>query len=71
MQFTKPDELSYRANDPFLVRLRELLRIHDMMFRRLLFEQPSNAVQLADLFRDIGETYIEIAGTLRKNEDEP
>lgn len=56
-------------NEPFHARLRELVSIHNAMFQRLLFERPSSARELADLFHDIGKTYLEISEGLRKNEN--
>ncbi|MGB8278897.1 MAG: hypothetical protein WCF20_13325 [Methylovirgula sp.] len=57
-------------NEILSVRLREIVGIHNVMFQRLLFEQPVMAVLLAELFRDVGETYLEISESLRKDEKE-
>lgn len=57
---TSMDEIFYR-------RLRELVRVHDLMFQRLLFERPMDAVVLADLFRDVGKTCLKIAEAMHKN----
>lgn len=50
-------------------RLRDLITIHNAMFRRLLFEQPLTAAELADLFRDVGKTYLELSEALHVEND--
>lgn len=50
----------YRAH------LREVVAIHRAMFEKLLFEQDALVdANLAELFQDIGKTYLRIAEGIR------
>jgi hypothetical protein len=41
--------------------LRQIVTIHIAMFQKLLFEDEELALELADLFEDVGNSYIGIS----------
>ena len=48
--------------DFFRSHLMEVVSIHRVMFEKLLFEEDSAvSPALAELFRDVGETYLKIS----------
>jgi hypothetical protein len=48
--------------DFFRSHLKQVVSIHRAMFEKLLFEEDSDVgPELADLFRDAGKTYLQIA----------
>jgi len=52
----------YRAH------LQEVVAIHRAMFQKLLFEEASPVdADLAELFQDVGKTYLKIADGIRKS----
>jgi hypothetical protein len=55
------------ALDLLLQHLRQVVAIHHAMFDKLLFDQVPSARELAELFEDAGNTYLQIAEQL--NED--
>lgn len=62
-----PEKRSH-VDESILRELRELVSVHNVALQRLLFEQPASMRVLAELFRDIGNTYIRVCNTLRKIE---
>lgn len=48
-------------------RLVEVVRIHGVALERLLFDQTAIDPTVADLLRDIGETYLEFSEALYRN----
>jgi hypothetical protein len=48
--------------DFFRTNLKQTVSIHRAQFEKLLFEEDSDVgPELADLFRDAGKTYLQIA----------
>jgi hypothetical protein len=48
--------------DFYRLHLRQVVTIHQAMFQKLLFEEDSAiGLDLADLFQDIGKTYLQIS----------
>jgi hypothetical protein len=48
--------------DFFRSHLKQVVSIHRAMFEKLLFEEDSDVgPELADLFRDAGKNYLQIA----------
>jgi hypothetical protein len=48
--------------DFFRDHLKEMVTIHQAMFEKLLFEEDSAVGQdLAELFKDVGKTYVQIS----------
>jgi len=48
--------------DFFRSQLKEVVSIHHVMFEKLLFEEDRDVgPELAELFEDIGKTYLQIA----------
>jgi hypothetical protein len=48
--------------DFFRAHLKQVVSIHRIMFERLLFEEDSDvSPELAELFEDVGKTYLQIA----------
>jgi hypothetical protein len=41
--------------------LRGIVSTHKLMFERLLFQKEQLSLQLADLFEDVGNTYLDIS----------
>jgi hypothetical protein len=52
----------------FRAHLKEVVSIHRVMFEKLLFEEDSAVgPELADLFQDVGETYLKISARISEN----
>ena len=48
--------------DFFRSHLKQVVSIHRVMFEKLLFEEDSDVnLELAELFEDVGKTYLKIA----------
>jgi hypothetical protein len=48
--------------------LKQLVAIHQAMFQKLLFEEDSAVgLELAELFNDVGKTYLQIAERISEN----
>jgi hypothetical protein len=48
--------------------LRQVVSIHQAMFQKLLFEEDSAAgMALAELFQDVGKTYLRISEQLSES----
>lgn len=48
--------------DFFRSHLQQMVSIHQTMFQKLLFEEDSAVgVELAELFQDVGKTYLRIS----------
>lgn len=48
--------------DFYRLHLREVVTIHQAMFQKLLFEEDAAiGLDLADLFQDVGKTYLQIS----------
>lgn len=48
--------------DFFRSHLRQVVTIHQSMFQKLLFEEDDAiGMDLAELFRDVGKTYLRIS----------
>ena len=48
--------------DFFRSHLRQVVTIHQSMFQKLLFEEDDDVgTDLAELFKDIGKTYLRIS----------
>jgi hypothetical protein len=48
--------------DFFRAHLKQVVSIHRVMFEKLLFENESAvSPELAELFQDVGETYLKIS----------
>lgn len=56
------------ADALFCRRLLEIVRLHGIMFERLLSGQQSVDV-LAELLRDVGETYLDFSRQLNRKGD--
>jgi hypothetical protein len=41
--------------------LKQVVSIHQLMFQRLLFENDTTEMDLAELFNDAGKTYLRIS----------
>ena len=49
----------------FRAHLKEVVSIHRVMFEKLLFEEDSAVgPELAELFQDVGETYLKISESI-------
>jgi hypothetical protein len=54
--------------DFFRAHLKQVVSIHRVMFEKLLFEQDSTVgPELAELFQDVGETYLKISERISEN----
>jgi hypothetical protein len=65
-----PSDRTFEAGIPvdfFRSHLKQVVSIHRVMFEKLLFEE-SSAVgpELAELFEDVGRTYLQIAERISK-----
>jgi len=48
--------------DFYRIHLKQVVAIHQAMFQKLLFEENSAVgVELAELFQDVGRTYLQIS----------
>jgi hypothetical protein len=48
--------------DFFRAHLKQVVSIHRVMFEKLLFEEDSAVgLELAELFQDVGETYLKLS----------
>ncbi len=48
--------------DFYRSHLKQVVSIHQAMFQKLLFEEDSAvALELAELFQDVGRTYLQIS----------
>lgn len=48
--------------------LKQVVIIHQAMFQKLLFEEDSAVgFELADLFQDVGRTYLQISKRINEN----
>jgi len=48
--------------DFFRSHLRQVVTIHQSMFQKLLFEEDNDVgTDLAELFKDVGKTYLRIS----------
>lgn len=48
--------------DFFRSHLRQVVTIHQSMFQKLLFEEDDDVgMDLAELFKDVGKTYLRIS----------
>ncbi len=51
-------------------RLLQLVRIHELMFKRLVFEQSEFGRDVAaELLRDVGKTYLEFSTAFDADDD--
>jgi hypothetical protein len=58
--------------DFFREHLKQVVTIHQAMFQRLLFEETSEVgPDLADLFSDVGKTYLRISERLNESRSHP
>jgi hypothetical protein len=54
--------------DFYRLHLRQVVAIHQAMFQKLLFEEESAVgLELAELFNDVGKTYLQIAERINEN----
>jgi hypothetical protein len=54
--------------DFFRSHLRQVVSIHQAMFQKLLFEDDAAVgVELAELFQDVGKTYLRISEQISEN----
>lgn len=54
--------------DFYRSHLKELVAIHQAMFQKLLFEEESAVgLELAELFQDVGRTYLQISERISEN----
>jgi hypothetical protein len=62
---TTPSDQTLEAGilvDFFRSHLMQVVSIHRVMFEKLLFEEDSRmGPELAELFQDVGKTYLQIA----------
>lgn len=48
--------------DFYRAHLRQVVTIHQAMFQKLLFEEEGDVqIDLAELFKDVGKTYLRIS----------
>lgn len=50
----------------FRAHLKQVVTLHMAMFEKLLFESDDIPVELAELFEDAGNTYIDISETISR-----
>ena len=56
------------AVDFYRSHLRQVVAIHQAMFQKMLFEEDSAVeIALAELFRDVGKTYLRISQQISEN----
>lgn len=54
--------------DFFRSHLKQVVTIHQAMFQKLLFEDDSAVgLELAELFQDVGKTYLRISERISEN----
>ena len=54
--------------DFFRTHLRQVVTIHQAMFQKLLFEEEADVgMDLADLFKDVGKTYLRISERINES----
>lgn len=54
--------------DFYRSHLRQVVAIHQAMFQKLLFEEDSEVgTALAELFQDVGKTYLQISERINEN----
>lgn len=54
--------------DFYRLHLRQIVAVHQAMFQKLLFEEESAVgLELAELFKDVGKTYLQIAERIDNN----
>ena len=54
--------------DFFRAHLKQVVSIHRVMFEKLLFEEDSAVgPELAELFQDVGDTYLKISKRISEN----
>ena len=54
--------------DFFRSHLQQIVAIHQAMFQKLLFEEKSTVdLDLAELFQDVGKTYLGISERITEN----
>jgi hypothetical protein len=54
--------------DFFRSHLQQVVSIHQAMFQKLLFEEKSTVdLDLAELFQDVGKTYLRISERISEN----
>ena len=64
-------DLTYGASitvDFYRSHLKQVVAIHRAMFQKLLFEEDAAvSIELAELFQDVGRTYLQIAERISEN----
>ena len=54
--------------DFYRLQLRQVVTIHQAMFQKLLFEEDSAVrLELAELFQDVGKSYLQISERISEN----
>jgi hypothetical protein len=54
--------------DFYRSHLRQVVAIHQAMFQRLLFDEDAvTEMALAELFKDVGKTYLRISEQISEN----
>ena len=54
--------------DFFRSHLRQMVSIHQAMFQKLLFEEDAAVgIELAELFQDVGKTYLRISESINES----
>ena len=54
--------------DFFRDHLKQVVSIHRVMFEKMLFEEDSAVgPELAELFQDVGETYLKLSERISEN----
>jgi hypothetical protein len=51
----------------FREHLKQVVRLHTAMFEKLLFEDKDMPIQLAELFEDAGNTYLDISESISRH----
>jgi hypothetical protein len=61
-------ELEQHSVDFIRSHLRQVVSIHQAMFQKLLFEEDSAVgLELAELFQDVGKTYLRISERINES----